>query len=98
MIFLRNTGKLCFATLLEGDAELQVMLSRDRVGEAALASWKADVDLGDHVLVTGEVGTSRRGELFGLIVLFGLGLVTLAVSAGRFAFMMNLGNDISICK
>jgi lysyl-tRNA synthetase class 2 len=63
VIFFRNTGKLCFATLREGDAELQVMLSRDRVGEDALAAWKADVDLGDHVFVAGEVGTSRRGEL-----------------------------------
>jgi lysyl-tRNA synthetase class 2 len=63
VIFFRNTGKLCFATLREGDAELQVMLSRDRVGEDALAAWKADVDLGDHVFVDGEVGTSRRGEL-----------------------------------
>jgi lysyl-tRNA synthetase class 2 len=63
VIFFRNTGKLCFATLREGDAELQVMLSRDRVGEEALAAWKADVDLGDHVFVEGEVGTSRRGEL-----------------------------------
>src|SRR5947209_19667225 len=65
VIFFRNTGKLCFATLREGDAELQVMLSRDRVGEDALAAWKADVDLGDHVFVEGEVGTSRRGELSG---------------------------------
>jgi lysyl-tRNA synthetase class 2 len=63
VIFSRNTGKLCFATLREGDAELQVMLSRDRVGEESLAAWKADVDLGDHVFVEGEVGTSRRGEL-----------------------------------
>ncbi|MPQ98179.1 lysine--tRNA ligase [Modestobacter sp. I12A-02628] len=63
VIFSRNTGKLCFATLREGGTELQVMLSRDRVGEEQLAAWKADVDLGDHVLVTGEVGTSRRGEL-----------------------------------
>ncbi|TFV49432.1 lysine--tRNA ligase [Blastococcus sp. TF02A_35] len=63
VIFSRNTGKLAFATLREGDAELQVMLSRDRVGEDALAAWKSDVDLGDHVFVEGEVGTSRRGEL-----------------------------------
>jgi lysyl-tRNA synthetase class 2 len=63
VIFFRNTGKLCFATLREGDAELQVMLSVDRVGEESLAAWKADVDLGDHVFVQGEVGTSRRGEL-----------------------------------
>src|SRR3954469_25444817 len=63
VIFSRNTGKLCFATLREGDAELQVMLSADRVGEKTLTAWKADVDLGDQVLVRGEVGTSRRGEL-----------------------------------
>jgi lysyl-tRNA synthetase class 2 len=63
VIFSRNTGKLCFATLREGDTELQVMLSADRVGPERLAEWKSDVDLGDHVLVTGEVGTSRRGEL-----------------------------------
>jgi lysyl-tRNA synthetase class 2 len=64
VMFLRNTGKLCFATLREGDGtELQVMLSLDRVGEQRLADWKSDVDLGDHVGVTGEVITSRRGEL-----------------------------------
>src|SRR3954464_10583599 len=63
VIFVRNTGKLCFATLREGDAELQVMLSLDRVGEDSLAAWKADVDLGDHVGVEGEAITSKRGEL-----------------------------------
>jgi lysyl-tRNA synthetase class 2 len=63
VIFVRNTGKLCFAILREGGVELQVMLSLDRVGADALASWKADVDLGDIVFVHGEVVSSRRGEL-----------------------------------
>jgi lysyl-tRNA synthetase class 2 len=64
VMYLRNTGKLCFATLREGDGtELQAMLSLAAVGEDALAEWKADVDLGDHVFVHGEVATSRRGEL-----------------------------------
>ncbi|WP_141282204.1 lysine--tRNA ligase [Pseudonocardia hydrocarbonoxydans] len=64
VIFLRNTGKLCFATLREGDGtELQAMLSLALVGEDELARWKASVDLGDHVFVHGEVATSRRGEL-----------------------------------
>ncbi|HEV7191937.1 MAG TPA: lysine--tRNA ligase [Jatrophihabitantaceae bacterium] len=63
VIFVRNTGKLCFATLREGGVELQIMLSADRVGEQSLADWKADVDLGDLVFVTGEVISSRRGEL-----------------------------------
>lgn len=64
VMFARNTGKLCFATLREGDGtELQAMLSLARVGEESLARWKSLVDLGDHVLVEGEVITSRRGEL-----------------------------------
>ena len=59
-----RTGKLCFAMLREGDGtELQVMLSLDKVGEAVLESWKADIDIGDIVSVTGEVITSKRGEL-----------------------------------
>ncbi|MBN9100559.1 MULTISPECIES: lysine--tRNA ligase [unclassified Pseudonocardia] len=64
VMFLRNTGKLCFATLREGDGtELQAMLSLALVGEDELARWKASVDLGDQVFVHGEVITSRRGEL-----------------------------------
>jgi len=64
IIFKRDTGKLCFAMVREGDGtELQVMLSLDKVGEAQLEAWKADVDIGDIVSVTGEVITSKRGEL-----------------------------------
>ena len=64
VIFVRNTGKLCFATLQEGDGtQLQAMISLAAVGEDALALWKADVDLGDFVFVHGEVISSRRGEL-----------------------------------
>jgi lysyl-tRNA synthetase class 2 len=59
----RTGGKLCFATIRDGTGEIQVMISLDRVGEQALAAWKADVDLGDWVGVTGEVISSRRGEL-----------------------------------
>lgn len=63
VIFVRNTGKLCFATLREGGVELQVMLSAATVGEGLLAEWKSDVDLGDHVFVQGAVIASKRGEL-----------------------------------
>jgi lysyl-tRNA synthetase class 2 len=64
VIFLRNTGRLCFARLRGGGgAELQAMLSLDRVGEQSLADWKHLVDIGDHVGVEGEVVASRRGEL-----------------------------------
>ena len=64
VIFKRDTGKLCFATLREGDGtELQAMLSLDKVGQETLDSWKSDIDLGDIVSVTGEIITSKRGEL-----------------------------------
>lgn len=64
IIFKRDTGKLCFATLREGDGtELQAMFSLDKVGEDSLISWKSEVDLGDIVSVTGEIITSKRGEL-----------------------------------
>ncbi|TLP98476.1 lysine--tRNA ligase [Nesterenkonia salmonea] len=68
VMFIRNTGKLCFATLQEGGPQgsgtrLQAMISLAEVGEESLAQWKSAVDLGDQVQVTGEVITSRRGEL-----------------------------------
>lgn len=69
VVFIRNTGKLAFATLQDGftpdnnGERLQVMLSLAEVGEEALAAWKSDVDLGDHVWVTGRVIASKRGEL-----------------------------------
>ncbi|MCW2930425.1 MAG: lysX [Actinomycetia bacterium] len=59
----RIGGKLCFATLRDGSGDIQVMISLAGVGEDALAAWKRDVDLGDHVGVVGEVITSRAGEL-----------------------------------
>ena len=69
VVFIRNTGKLAFATLQDGftpgdnGERLQVMLSLAEVGEQALAAWKSDVDLGDHVWVEGRVISSKRGEL-----------------------------------
>ena len=63
VILSRIGGKLCFATIRDGSGDLQVMISLERVGAVALAAWKQDVDLGDHIGVTGEVITSRSGEL-----------------------------------
>jgi lysyl-tRNA synthetase class 2 len=64
VMFQRNTGKLCFATLQAGTGtRIQVMLSLDKVGEEKLEEYKELVDLGDHLFVEGEVITSKRGEL-----------------------------------
>lgn len=64
IVFSRNTGKLCFATLQAGDgSRIQAMVSLAAVGEESLQRWKELVDLGDHVFVKGEIISSRRGEL-----------------------------------
>jgi lysyl-tRNA synthetase class 2 len=68
IVLKRDSGKLCFATLRDGSgrdgtADLQVMISLDRVGAESLDAWKRDIDLGDHVSVEGEVISSKRGEL-----------------------------------
>lgn len=69
VVFLRTSGKLCFATLADGftaddpGERLQVMVSLAEVGDESLSRWKSDVDLGDFVYVKGRVISSRRGEL-----------------------------------
>ncbi|MCW2768734.1 MAG: lysS [Aeromicrobium sp.] len=64
VIFVRGTGKLVFAVLREGDGtQVQAMVSLAGVGEERLAEFKSTVDIGDHLAVTGEVITSKRGEL-----------------------------------
>jgi lysyl-tRNA synthetase, class II len=64
IVHLRNTGKLCFATLQAGNGDrIQAMISLAEVGEESLEEWKELVDLGDHLFVSGEVISSRRGEL-----------------------------------
>jgi lysyl-tRNA synthetase class 2 len=63
VVLSRIGGKLCFATIRDGSGDIQVMISQERVGAGSLAAWKQDVDLGDHIGVTGEVITSRSGEL-----------------------------------
>ncbi|MGI5242860.1 bifunctional lysylphosphatidylglycerol synthetase/lysine--tRNA ligase LysX [Dactylosporangium sp. CA-139066] len=56
VVRLRDHGALCFATLRDWTGDLQVVI-------AGRPDFAATVDLGDHVGVTGEVGTTRRGEL-----------------------------------
>ena len=63
VVLNRVSGKIIFATLRDAAADLQVMLTLDGSGSELLDRWKDDVDLGDHVGVTGEVITSKRGEL-----------------------------------
>ena len=64
VVFLRNTGKLCFATVQDGEGHrLQIMLSQAVIGPESLEQFKTDVDLGDHLFAHGRIISSRRGEL-----------------------------------
>jgi lysyl-tRNA synthetase class 2 len=64
VVFLRDTGKLIFAAIQDGEGErLQVMLSEAQVGEDSLAAFKTDVDLGDHLFARGRAIKSKRGEV-----------------------------------
>ncbi|KAA9147590.1 bifunctional lysylphosphatidylglycerol synthetase/lysine--tRNA ligase LysX, partial [Amycolatopsis acidicola] len=56
VVAVRDLGGLVFARVRDASGEVQVMLSGD-------ALWRSTVDLGDQVGVSGEVVTSRRGEL-----------------------------------
>ena len=89
VVFSRNTGKLCFATLQSGEgSRLQVMVSLAEVGDESLDRWKDLVDLGDHVFVEGEVVASRRGELSVMVS-------TWAIAAKALLPLPNLHSELS---
>jgi len=61
IVLMRSFGKLVFATLQDGSGRIQVMAQKDGLGDRLEAF--AAFDVGDHVGVTGEVVTTRKGEL-----------------------------------
>ena len=64
VMLMRPSGKIAFITLQDGAGErIQVIASLAAVGQEALDLLKAEVDLGDHLFVSGHVGASRLGEL-----------------------------------
>lgn len=64
IIFVRLTGKLAFTLLQSGGGHsLQAMFSLAEVGEESLQQLKSYADIGDIISVTGEIISSKRGEL-----------------------------------
>ncbi len=59
---IRGHGKLVFATLQDVSGAIQLLMSASKLDEAAV-SVRENLDLGDWVGASGEVITSRRGEL-----------------------------------
>ncbi|MFB7170536.1 bifunctional lysylphosphatidylglycerol synthetase/lysine--tRNA ligase LysX [Streptomyces sp. NPDC056254] len=63
VMLVRDLGGVVFAVLRDWSGDIQLMLTRDESGAEVLDSFTSQVDFGDHVLVTGEPGASRTGEL-----------------------------------
>ncbi|WP_019203381.1 bifunctional lysylphosphatidylglycerol synthetase/lysine--tRNA ligase LysX [Tsukamurella sp. 1534] len=60
---IRDYGGVTFVELHEDTAVLQVLAESARTPDDVRASWRSAIDMGDLVSVTGEVVTSRTGEL-----------------------------------
>ncbi|MFE3740162.1 bifunctional lysylphosphatidylglycerol synthetase/lysine--tRNA ligase LysX [Streptomyces sp. NPDC059134] len=60
---LRDFGGVVFAVLRDWSGDLQLALTRDTAGAGSLRRFTADIDLGDQLTATGEIGASDRGEL-----------------------------------
>ena len=63
VMVVRDLGGVVFAVLRDWSGDLQLVLDRTGSGDAVLNRFTADVDFGDHITATGEVGVSDKGEL-----------------------------------
>ena len=62
VVLKRDMGKLKFLTLRDGAGDIQLVCNRSELDEELFALLD-EVDLGDIIAATGQVGTTRRGEL-----------------------------------
>ncbi|MGW0391729.1 bifunctional lysylphosphatidylglycerol synthetase/lysine--tRNA ligase LysX [Streptomyces sp. NPDC003042] len=67
VMVVRDLGGVVFAVLRDWTGDAQLMFTRDEAGAAVLDSFTSQVDFGDHVAATGEVGASKTGELSVLV-------------------------------
>ncbi|MFI9063288.1 bifunctional lysylphosphatidylglycerol synthetase/lysine--tRNA ligase LysX [Streptomyces sp. NPDC053429] len=63
VMVVRDLGGVVFAVLRDWTGDTQLMFTRDEAGPGVLDSFTSQVDFGDHVVATGEVGASRTGRL-----------------------------------
>ena len=62
IVFIRQMGKLSFIKLRDIEADLQVSIKVDILGEEKYDFFKYNMDLGDFIGVTGEMFTTHTGE------------------------------------
>jgi len=62
IVFMRQMGKLCFLKLRDIEADLQISIKVDLVGEENYEFLKRNIDLGDFIGAKGEMFTTHTGE------------------------------------
>ncbi|MFB6620127.1 bifunctional lysylphosphatidylglycerol synthetase/lysine--tRNA ligase LysX [Streptomyces sp. NPDC056367] len=63
VMVVRDLGGVVFAVLRDWSGDVQLMFTRDETGAGVLDSFTSQVDFGDHVVVSGQVGASKSGEV-----------------------------------
>ena len=62
IVFMRKMGKLSFLKIRDIEADLQVSIKIDLVGEEKYNFFKTNIDVGDFIGVKGEMFTTHTGE------------------------------------
>ena len=62
IVFMRKMGKLSFIRIRDIEADMQLEIKIDLVGEEKYAFFKANFDVGDFIGTTGEIFTTQTGE------------------------------------
>ncbi|MGS2807836.1 bifunctional lysylphosphatidylglycerol synthetase/lysine--tRNA ligase LysX [Nocardia sp. MW-W600-9] len=63
LLRIRDYGGVIFAVVRDWTDEIQLVIDRERVGADRSAEFTEFFDLGDLIEVSGQLGTSRSGEL-----------------------------------
>lgn len=63
ILTIRSMGKIAFCHLSDWSGKMQAVLNVNVIGEEKLQWFKDNVDMGDFLGVTGEIFTTKAGEL-----------------------------------
>jgi len=62
LIAIREHGKSAFGNVMDQDGKVQFYLHKDVVGEEKFKFFKANIDIGDIIGISGELFKTRTGE------------------------------------